>query len=112
MTRPTATSSGPLAPPEPSTPEPASPPGTGAVLDLQQHEPPGDPVCSARRCREHAVWALRWNNPRLHTPERRKTWLACDQHREHLTEFLQLRGFLRDVLPLEDLVEGRASAVV
>jgi hypothetical protein len=103
MTRPTAGT--------PSSP----PPPDGApslVLDLQQHEPPGDPVCSARRCREHAVWALRWNNPRLHTPERRKTWLACEEHRGHLTEFLELRGFLRDTLPLEDLVDGRTSAAV
>lgn len=106
MTRPTASTSAPPA-------APAPPPGTAAVvLDLQQHEPPGDPVCSARRCRHHAVWALRWNNPRLHTPERRKTWLACDEHREHLTEFLELRGFLRDTLPLADLVDGRTSSAV
>jgi hypothetical protein len=103
MTRPTAGT--------PSSPPP--PDGVPSlVLDLQQHEPPGDPVCSARRCREHAVWALRWNNPRLHTPERRKTWLACEEHRGHLTEFLELRGFLRDTLPLEDLVDGRTSAAV
>jgi hypothetical protein len=80
-------------------------------IDLQQHEPPGDPVCSARRCRAHAVWALRWNNPRLHTPERRKTWLACDEHRAHLTEFLQLRGFLRDTVPLEELADPRGAVV-
>lgn len=80
-------------------------------IDLQQHEPPGDPVCSARRCRAHADWALLWNNPRLHTPERRKTWLACDEHREHLVEFLQVRGFLRATLPLAELT-GRPNAVV
>jgi len=43
---------------------------------------------------------LRWNNPRLHSPERRKTWLACDQHRDYLRDFLSARGFLRELEPL------------
>lgn len=42
-------------------------------------------VCSRRGCRAAARWSLVWNNPRVHTPERRKTWLACDEHREHLS---------------------------
>lgn len=46
------------------------------------------PICSAKGCRAAAVWVLAWNNPKLHTPERRKTWLACDEHREHLSSFL------------------------
>jgi hypothetical protein len=58
------------------------------------------PVCSAKGCREAALWSLRWNNPKLHTPERRKTWVACDAHRTHLAEFLDARGFLREVEPL------------
>ncbi|MGW8679441.1 hypothetical protein ACWGMS_30905 [Streptomyces albidoflavus] len=49
-----------------------------------------------------AVWVLAWNNPKLHTPERRKTWLACEEHREHLSQFLGVRGFLKDVVPLAD----------
>jgi hypothetical protein len=44
---------------------------------------------------------VRWNNPKLHPPERRKSWLACDEHRDHLSGFLELRGFLREVEPLE-----------
>lgn len=114
MTRPTVGTTAPSVSP-PDAPAPA---GVPAVIDLQhhqvdlqQHEPPGDPVCSARRCREHAVWALRWNNPRLHTPERRKTWVACEEHRQHLTEFLELRGFLRSTVPLEALSGPQASAV-
>ena len=66
--------------------------------------PAGGPdvvVCSARDCREPAVWALRWNNPKLHPPERRKTWTACDAHRESLSDFLGRRGFLREVEPLD-----------
>ncbi|MBM0230142.1 MULTISPECIES: hypothetical protein [Micromonospora] len=55
------------------------------------------PICSARGCRAPAAWALRWNNPRLHDPDRRKTWLACPEHRESLGAFLDARGFLREV---------------
>ena len=57
-------------------------------------------MCSAKGCRASAVWQLRWNNPKLHTPERRKIWLACDEHRVHLSDFLDRRGFLREVEPL------------
>ncbi|HEY3481496.1 MAG TPA: hypothetical protein VGL02_21580, partial [Streptomyces sp.] len=35
-------------------------------------------------------------------PERRKTWLACDAHREHLSQFLGMRGFLKDVVALAE----------
>ena len=57
-------------------------------------------VCSRKGCRAPAVWALAWNNPKLHEPERRKTWLACEQHRETLSGFLAARGFLRETTPL------------
>ena len=66
---------------------------------------PAAPTCSARGCHAAAAWGLRWNNPRLHTPERRKTWLACEEHRESLGDFLGARGFLRDVVPVADLPE-------
>jgi hypothetical protein len=65
-----------------------------------------DPLtCSARGCTAPAVWALLWNNPKLHTPERRKTWLACDQHRESLSDFLAARNFLKDVVPVAERPE-------
>jgi hypothetical protein len=57
-------------------------------------------VCSSRGCRQEATWELGWNNPKLHTPDRRKVWIACPEHRETLADFLRLRGFLRDVTPL------------
>ncbi len=60
------------------------------------------PICSAKGCRVAAVWVLAWNNPKIHTPERRKTWLACDEHREHLSQFLGVRGMLKDVVPLAE----------
>lgn len=59
-----------------------------------------NPICSAKGCHADAVWVLAWNNPKLHTPERRKTWLACEEHREPLAQFLGVRDFLKDVVPL------------
>jgi hypothetical protein len=47
------------------------------------------------------VHELRWNNPKLHTPDRRKVWLACDEHRQSLSDFLAARQFLREVAPHE-----------
>lgn len=64
-------------------------------------------VCSRRGCQAPARWTLLWNNPRVHTPERRKAWLACDEHREHLADFLGQRGFLKSV---ERFQEGRDDA--
>jgi hypothetical protein len=58
-------------------------------------------VCSAKGCTHPAAWALLWNNPKLHTEDRRKSWLACDQHRDSLADFLRARRFLRDVERLE-----------
>ncbi|MFI7215171.1 hypothetical protein ACIBP4_20230 [Micromonospora maritima] len=66
--------------------------------------PPPDQalICSARGCRAPAVFQLRWHNPRLHAPERRKTWLACPAHRASLGDFLDARGFLREVVRLPE----------
>jgi hypothetical protein len=54
-------------------------------------------VCSARGCPAPASYALVWNNPKVHAPEREKTWMACEEHRQSLADFLDLRGFLRRV---------------
>jgi hypothetical protein len=59
-------------------------------------------VCSAKGCQDHADWALVWNNPKLHTPDRRKTWLACERHRTSLADFLGARGFLLEVVAADD----------
>ncbi|MGW1175421.1 hypothetical protein ACWD4P_17060 [Kitasatospora sp. NPDC002543] len=63
---------------------------------------PQTPICSAKGCRTDAGWVLVWNNPKLHTPDRRKTWVACDEHREHLSQFLGVRGFLKEVVAFAD----------
>jgi hypothetical protein len=73
------------------------------VTDFLAEPRPGPPVCSARGCRRPASWGLRWNNPKLHTPDRRKVWTACDEHRPELESFLRSRGFLRETIASEEL---------
>ena len=70
-------------------------------------DPP--PTCSAKGCRAQAVWVLGWNNPKLHAADRRKTWVACESHRQQLADFLDVRGFLRDVVPVAEPGSGRQS---
>ena len=62
-----------------------------------------DLVCSAKGCRAAAAWAHLWNNPKLHTPDRRKVWLACEGHRASLGEFLSMRGFLVETVAAQDI---------
>lgn len=61
---------------------------------------PEDTTCSARGCRATATVDLRWNNPKIHTEDRRKHWLACPEHEGSLSDFLGSRGFLRETVPL------------
>ncbi len=70
-----------------------------AQAQAQAQESLDPAICSARGCVSAATHELRWNNPKLHTPERRKTWLACDEHRQSLSDFLSARQFLRDIVP-------------
>jgi hypothetical protein len=62
-------------------------------------------VCSAKACRNPATWAHLWNTPKLHTPERRKVCLACDDHRTTLGEFLSIRGFLVETVAADAIPE-------
>jgi len=59
-------------------------------------------ICSAKGCQSPAAWALVWNNPKVHTPDREKIWTACDTHKASLSEFLALRSFLKRV----DAIDG------
>ncbi|MDO5750874.1 MAG: acetone carboxylase [Rothia sp. (in: high G+C Gram-positive bacteria)] len=56
-------------------------------------------ICSRKGCREAAEYKILWNNPKIHTPERRKTWLACSEHRAWLENYLQERSFWKETLP-------------
>lgn len=64
--------------------------------------------CSAKGCRARAAHLLVWNNPRVHAPDREKTWVACDAHRQSLSDHLDVRQFLLRVEPLA--VDGRAAS--
>ncbi|TLP97976.1 acetone carboxylase [Nesterenkonia salmonea] len=64
------------------------------------HEGPDVPPCSRKGCTAHAAWQVKWNNPKIHPPERRKVWLACDDHREWLENFLKARLFWRSTEPM------------
>ena len=56
--------------------------------------------CSAKGCRADATTDLRWRNPSLHDTSRVKHWLACDEHADHLADFLARRSFLIERAPL------------
>lgn len=74
------------------------------IGEYASHSPGGERlVCSAKGCGHVAAHALLWNNPRLHTLERRKVWLTCEDHREYLSEYLSVRGFLKSVIDVDQL---------
>ncbi|TAM69889.1 MAG: hypothetical protein EPN48_05680 [Microbacteriaceae bacterium] len=58
-------------------------------------------VCSRAGCLEHAVWQIRWRNPKIHAADRVKIWLACDEHVDYLRDFLGARDFPVAVVALE-----------
>ena len=64
-------------------------------------------ICSRAGCRAPATWRVDWRNPRIHAAGRRKTWVACDEHRDYLRDFLATRDFPVEVAPLEP-ADGRA----
>ena len=57
-------------------------------------------TCSRKACRSEASWQLLWNNPKIHTPERRKIWLACNEHRDWLEDYLQTRRLWKETVEL------------
>lgn len=63
---------------------------------------PEQVICSAQKCRRLARWAVVWNNPKIHTPDREKVWAACNDHRDTLRDYLTAHrmNFIRiDPLP-------------
>lgn len=56
--------------------------------------------CSRKGCRNAADYQLLWNNPKIHTPERRKIWLACQEHRDWLETYLKERLLYKETLPM------------
>lgn len=60
-----------------------------------------DATCSRAGCRAAALWRIDWRNPKIHAEDRRKTWVACDEHVGYLREFLAARSFPLSVAELE-----------
>jgi len=70
--------------------------GLGAPLESS--------TCSRADCRNAGNWRIDWRNPRIHSTDRVKTWLACDEHLDYLREFLAARDF---PLAVSTLAAGR-----
>lgn len=61
-------------------------------------------TCSRADCRHAGTWRLDWRNPRIHSTDRVKTWLACEDHVDFLRDFLSARDFPLTVSRLDDTV--------
>ncbi|WZO45066.1 hypothetical protein MRBLWH13_001523 [Microbacterium sp. LWH13-1.2] len=58
--------------------------------------------CSRAGCRNTATMQVVWRNPRIHTADREKIWLACAEHVGFLRDYLAARDFpvtVRDGVP-------------
>lgn len=73
-------------------------------------EHPQEPICSRAGCTNEAAWNVNWRNPRIHGLERVKVWLACDEHREYLADYLGAREFPVQVTALSEKLERLADA--
>ncbi len=62
-------------------------------MSAMTDEPVAEATCSRAGCRAPARWRIDWRNPRIHSEDRYKTWVACDEHRDYLQEFLVTRDF-------------------
>lgn len=49
--------------------------------------------CARAECRAAATHQIIWRNPRIHAEDRRKIWLACDEHVAFLSGYLRAREF-------------------
>jgi len=49
--------------------------------------------CARADCRAAATHHIVWRNPRIHSEDRRKIWLACDEHVGFLSDYLRTRDF-------------------
>lgn len=73
------------------------------MISMLGGEPRLRHACSRAGCDAEATSAILWRNPKIHAADRRKTWLACDEHLGYLREFLAARSFPLDVVPVEEL---------
>jgi hypothetical protein len=66
----------------------------------ERSDPAVAATCSRAGCRSTAQWRVEWRNPKIHSPDRTKVWVACDEHRDFLRDYLAAREFPVTVLPL------------
>lgn len=71
-------------------------------------ETPERLTCSRAGCRERATSRIEWRNPKIHTADRVKVWLACDEHVDFLREFLAARDFPLRVVAADAIGETDA----
>jgi hypothetical protein len=57
--------------------------------------------CSRAGCQEQAKWFIYWRNPKIHFGDNKKTWLACESHKEFFTEYLSVREFFLEAVIIE-----------
>ena len=62
--------------------------------------------CSRSGCSAAATATVNWRNPKIHTIDRVKVWLACDEHVGYLHDYLEARDFPVVVAPLGTVVES------
>ena len=67
--------------------------------------------CSRAGCNELATTTVNWRNPKIHTPDRVKVWLACNEHILFLSEFLLARNFPVQTAPLGVTVDRVSDTV-
>ena len=73
---------------------------------------PSESQCSRAGCRDLATHTVNWRNPRIHTEDRVKVWLACYAHRGSLADYLGTRGFPVVVSALDAPVENVPDGAV
>jgi hypothetical protein len=67
---------------------------------------PEQSSCSRAGCGQQATRKVSWRNPRIHTAERVKVWLACDEHEEFLAGYLSSRSFPVVVSELSETISA------
>jgi hypothetical protein len=71
------------------------------MLNLGPNQNQGDaPKCSRAGCSASAEFQVVWRNPKIHSEERRKIWLACIEHRDYLVDYLAVRSFFIETLAI------------
>ncbi|MCU1405599.1 MAG: hypothetical protein JWQ43_1902 [Glaciihabitans sp.] len=49
--------------------------------------------CSRAGCSNPAAATVNWRNPKIHSEDRVKVWLACNDHIDYLRDYVATRNF-------------------